>query len=200
MSGPDGPRAEWLRDVERMDRALYAAVVDTPTPSLDRAVRRLTRAADHSKLWMATAAVLAAAGGPRGRQAAVQGLASVAVSSAVVNVVGKQWARRARPDRPLDPQSRRHVRMPTSASFPSGHSASAFAFATGVGARLPVTATPLHAAAGAVAYSRVHAGVHYPGDVVVGSLLGTAIAQIVTRALDRRLARYPAWSRSRGRG
>ena len=44
---------------------------------------------------------------------------------------------------------------------------------------------PLHAAAGLVAYSRVHNGVHYPGDVVVGSMLGTALAQLTSRAVDR---------------
>jgi membrane-associated phospholipid phosphatase len=75
--------------------------------------------------------------------------------------------------------------MPTSSSFPSGHSASAFAFAAGVGHELPIVAVPLHVAAGLVAYSRVHGGVHYPGDVVVGSLLGTALAQITSRAIDR---------------
>ena len=186
-------RAEWLRDAERMDRALYAVVVETPTPALDRAMRRLSRAADHSVLWMAAAAALALTG-PKGRRAATQGLVSVAVTSGVVNLVGKQFARRARPERPVDPQSRRHVPMPRSASFPSGHSASAFAFATGVGVRLPVTATPLHGAAGGVAYSRVHTGVHYPGDVIVGSVMGTAIAQITTRAVDRWAARRGGWA------
>ena len=66
-----------------------------------------------------------------------------------------------------------------------GGSASAFAFATGVAARLPVTAMPLHALAGAVAYSRVHTGVHYPGDVLVGSVMGTVIAQLTTRSVRR---------------
>jgi membrane-associated phospholipid phosphatase len=39
--------------------------------------------------------------------------------------------------------------------------------------------------AAAGAYSRVHTGVHYPGDVLAGALLGTAIAQATTHALDR---------------
>ena len=56
--------------------------------------------------------------------------------------------------------------MPHSLSFPSGHSASAFAFATTVGHMVPVS-PPAYAlrAAALVAYSRVHTGVHYPGDV-----------------------------------
>ena len=78
--------------------------------------------------------------------------------------------------------------MPASASFPSGHAASAFAFATGVGHVLPAVGVPLRALAALVAYSRVHTGVHYPGDVVAGALVGSGLAQLTTRALDRRLS------------
>jgi undecaprenyl-diphosphatase len=77
--------------------------------------------------------------------------------------------------------------MPTSSSFPSGHSAAAFAFAIGVARVSPSAAVPLLALAALVSYSRVHTGVHYPGDVVAGSLLGTAVAEATTRALDARL-------------
>jgi membrane-associated phospholipid phosphatase len=48
-----------------------------------------------------------------------------------------------------------------------------------------VIAFPLHVAADPVAYSRVHTGVHYPGDVLVGSMLGTVLAQLTSRLLDR---------------
>ena len=58
------------------------------------------------------------------------------------------------------------------------------AFAAGVGNRLPVVGVPLHALAGVVAYSQVHTGVHHPSDVVVGSVLGTVLAQLTTRALE----------------
>jgi membrane-associated phospholipid phosphatase len=49
---------------------------------------------------------------------------------------------------------------PISRSFPSGHSAAAFAFASGAGREMPQTAIPLHGLAALVAYSRVHTGVH----------------------------------------
>lgn len=176
----------WLADAKKLDEAVYGAIAHTPTPSLDPAMRALSRAANYSRLWMASAATLALMGGHSGRRAAVQGLASVAVTSAVVNLPVKRVGRRQRPDRDgLEVPFTRQVRMPTSRSFPSGHSASAFAFATGVGNRLPLVAVPLHAVAGVVAYSRVHTGVHHPGDVVVGSILGTVLAQLTTRALDR---------------
>jgi membrane-associated phospholipid phosphatase len=186
-AAPPPELARWRHDAERVDVALYAAIAQTPTPALDRAMARLSHAADYSRLSLASAAVLAATGGRRGRRAAAMGLASVAVAASVVNVGVKPLGRRRRPDRAAEQVPvARHVRMPASTSFPSGHSAAAFAFATGVGHVLPPAAIPLRGLAAAVAYSRVHTGVHFPGDVVAGALMGTALAQLTTHALDRR--------------
>jgi undecaprenyl-diphosphatase len=182
---PRGPA--WLVDAERVDRAIYAAIAATDTPSLDKAMTRLTQAADHSKLSMAAAAVLSVTRGAKGRRAACEGLASVAMTSAVANLVVKPLGRRRRPDRAADDVPlARHVPMPTTTSFPSGHSAAAFAFATGVGNVLPREAAALRVLAATVAYSRVHTGVHYPGDAIAGSLLGGAIAQLTSSAIERR--------------
>jgi undecaprenyl-diphosphatase len=76
--------------------------------------------------------------------------------------------------------------MPDSSSFPSGHSASGFAFATAVGAEMPILALPLRLLAAAVAYSRVHTGVHYPGDAIAGSVVGGATGVVVARLALRR--------------
>jgi membrane-associated phospholipid phosphatase len=187
--GPDAYRA-WVIDAKRLDEAVYETIALTPTPSLDRELRMLSSAANYSRLWLGTAAVLALVGGRPGREAAAQGLVSVAVTSAVVNIALKRVGRRPRPERAPDSPVQRGARMPTSDSFPSGHSASAFAFAGGVGHRLPIVGAPLHATAGLVAYSRMHTGVHYPGDVLAGSVLGTVIAQVTTRAVDRYVRRY----------
>jgi membrane-associated phospholipid phosphatase len=97
-----------------------------------------------------------------------------------VNLGLKSLYERDRPDRTgAGVVADRHVRMPTSSSFPSGHSASGFAFATAVGREIPSLALPLRVLAAAVAYSRVHTGVHYPGDAVAGSLVGGATGLIV---------------------
>ncbi len=188
------PAKEWLREAGRVDTAVYDAIAQTPTESLDRSLSRLSRAADYSRISIAAAALLAAFGGRRGRSAARSGLASVAVTSASMNLGLKHLVRRPRPDQLGTVPTERHIPMPTSASFPSGHSAAAFAFASGVGAVLPAASFPLRLVAALVGYSRVHTGVHYPGDVVAGALLGGALAQVTTHALARR---FPG-SASRG--
>jgi membrane-associated phospholipid phosphatase len=175
-----------VHEAGQVDLAVHAAIADTPTPSLDLALSRLSRAADYSRLSIAAAVVLSVTGGHRGRAAAGMGLASIAVTSTVLNLGVKTIVRRRRPDRvALGVPRSRQVPMPSSTAFPSGHSAAAFAFATGVGRVLPIAGFPLRGLAALVAYSRVHTGVHYPGDVVAGALLGSALAQVTTYALDR---------------
>ena len=175
----------WRRELEALDVAVYAAIAASPTPTFDRAFGELSRAADHSKLWVGAAAVLAASGGAQGYRAAISGLASVGVTSAVVNLALKPLGGRRRPDRVAhEVPLARHVAMPRSTSFPSGHAASAFAFATGVAHAYPAAGVPIRGAAALVAYSRVHTGVHYPVDVIAGALVGGALAPLTTAALD----------------
>jgi membrane-associated phospholipid phosphatase len=173
-------------ELDRLDVAVYAAVANTRTPRLDRALGRLSQAADFSKLWLGSAAVLALAGGEQGRRAAVNGVASLGLTSAVVNIVLKPVFGRRRPERVAYrlPVARR-VRMPRTRSFPSGHSASAAAFATGVASAAPVPGIALTFLAAIVAYSRVHTGVHYPGDVLAGSTVGVALAPVAVAAVNR---------------
>jgi membrane-associated phospholipid phosphatase len=189
--------AEGLRELGAVDRAVYEAVARTPTANLDGPVRRLSGAADKSRLWLAIAAVVALGGGRRGRRAALEGVVAIGVTSATVNLGVKPIARRRRPVRAQPALFEgRHVPMPRSASFPSGHAASAFAFAYAVGRHVPALAVPIRLLATAVAYSRVHTGVHYPGDVVIGSVTGAGTAAMVAALADR-AARARATGRAR---
>ena len=75
--------------------------------------------------------------------------------------------------------------MPASASFPSGHTASGFAFTNAVAHTLPAAAGPLGLLASAVGYARIHTGVHYPGDVVIGAAVTQMPLACVTASLVR---------------
>ena len=144
------------------------------TPA-DRWLRRLSTFANHGRLWMVVGAVLGLRKGPL-RRGAIRGLGSMAVSSALVNVVLKRFFGRVRPDLENLQSHRRLRREPGSLSFPSGHSSSAAAFVTGMAMESPLTGAALAPVALGVGYSRVHVGVHYPGDVVAGLAVGGAVA------------------------
>lgn len=160
-----------------LDRRLLRRATSGDSPAADAGLRALSRAANRSKLWMASAGILGVTGGSRGRRAALRGLLSIAITSVVVNGPLKLLLRRERPAVHMLGRANL-VMMPTSFSFPSGHAASAFAFATSIAREWPLAGVPIAAAAGLVAYSRVHAGVHYPSDVVVGAGLGVGAAAI----------------------
>ena len=49
---------------------------------------------------------------------------------------------------------------------------------------MPALALGLNFLAAAVAYSRVHTGVHYPGDAVVGAVIGASTSTAVSAVMD----------------
>jgi membrane-associated phospholipid phosphatase len=65
-----------------------------------------------------------------------------------------------------------------SPSFPSGHTSEAFATATSLSIAFPkwYVIAPSFIWASAAGYSRMHLGVHYPSDVLVGALIGSGSA------------------------
>jgi membrane-associated phospholipid phosphatase len=184
---PAPPDDGWLAEIERLDRAVYLAIASTPTPRLDRALRMVSSAANYSRLSMAASLVLAAIGGRTGRRAAAGGMACVIATSATVNLLIKPLGRRRRPDRTgAGVPASRHVPMPASRSFPSGHSAAAVAFAAGASRWMPAASAPLYGLAALVSYSRIHTGVHFPGDVIAGALIGLTVADVTGSVLARR--------------
>jgi membrane-associated phospholipid phosphatase len=112
-----------------------------------------------------------------------------AASAGVAVTLVKEGVDRARPpvaEPGLDPVGV----IPESASFPSGHSATAFATAVAVGLVYPRLRVPLLVLAALVALSRVYLGMHYATDVLVGTALGVAIG-LATGWAVLRVARRP---------
>jgi len=151
-----------------------------PPGTLDPAMKMLTAAANHSVLWFAVAAVLVTRKGPT-RRAAVRGVLAIAGASFTSNAVAKPLMPRRRPVYEDVPARRTIPNPPLSSSFPSGHAASAAAFTTAVTLECPAAGVALAPLAAAVAYSRVHTGVHWPSDVAAGVLLGSGMALVTRR-------------------
>lgn len=175
------PRSRLLRRLGRADRWAFDRVAAARLRGLEYVLPRLSRFADHGVLWFTTAGVMGLTGRARLRRAALRGSIAIAVASPAVNILGKQAFRRKRPVVDLVPPIRIRWKLPTSHAFPSGHSASAAAFATGIALEAPrPVAVPVAATAAAVAFARVYTGAHYPGDVLAGLGIG-ALAGLGTR-------------------
>ncbi|MGV9246287.1 phosphatase PAP2 family protein [Streptomyces sp. NPDC003710] len=170
-----------MRFLGELDQRLFTRVATARLPGADPALTRLSRSADHGRLWLGAAAGLAALGGPTARRAALRGAGSLALASLTVNTVVKWTARRPRPLLDPVPAVRHLLRQPRTTSFPSGHSASAAAFATGVALESTRYGTLIAPVAAAVAFSRVYVGVHYPGDVLAGTVIGIGAAVLTCR-------------------
>lgn len=177
--------ADGLTRADVLDHAVARRLRATDRAALDRAMRQLSTSADHSRLWVAVAGLLCMSGHRNLIRGAVAGLVSGALSSLVVNQGLKRALPRHRPSSEDLLRRRRLRRAPTSSSFPSGHSASATAFATGVALQAPATGLVLGPLAAAVAYSRLHTGVHFISDVLAGGATGIGVAVLVRRTLER---------------
>ena len=101
---------------------------------------------------------------------------AVGVSDLLADL-GKALVRRHRPfEHQIGPSERTH-------SFPSGHSATAFAGATMLAYFAPRARVPLYVLAVLIAYSRLYNGVHYPTDVLAGLLLGVGVLWVANRTI-----------------
>lgn len=78
------------------------------------------------------------------------------------------------------------INLPNSYSFPSGHSASSFVAATILSYYFPRYRWFFYGLALLIAFSRTYLGVHYPSDILVGSLIGFIIAKIGIKIKENR--------------
>jgi len=175
-------RARLRERLHGVDIVVFQRVAEFHSPLLDRTLPPPSEAASYSRIWRDLTRVDQRRDRQR-RRAAIAGMAAVAATSAVANIAMKQTTRRRRPDRAVPEQ--RRLEQPSSSSFPSGHAASAAAFSGVIGREIPQLSLPVNVLAATVAFSRVYTGVHYPGDVLAGWLLGRSVAAVACRGLRR---------------
>jgi undecaprenyl-diphosphatase len=91
---------------------------------------------------------------------------------------------------------------PTDPSFPSGHTAFAFSTATSLSLAIPkwYVIAPSFAFAGAVGYSRMYLGVHYPSDVLGGAIVGAGSAYLTWKLQKWIVGKKPHPALSKGEG
>ncbi|GGX90537.1 phosphoesterase [Streptomyces anandii JCM 4720] len=180
-----------LKRMLALDCRLFEFAAGRNWPGAGPVLPRLSRSANHGVLWFAAAAAITASRTPRARRAAVRGLASLSLASLTINTLGKRSVRRPRPVLDPVPMVRRLKRQPITTSFPSGHAASAAAFATGVALESPAWGAAVAPVAASVALSRVYTGVHFPSDVLAGAALGAGAAFAVRALVPTRAQALP---------
>jgi|GEM_PF-3328071 len=127
-------------------------------------------------VWILVTAVMAAAGGSRGRRAALRGYLCYLLGGAAGNLP-KPLFGRAQP---------RHLRVRkpqvVRGAFPSGHAAAEVAYVFGASLEAPIAFLPLGTMAMLAHLSLVRAGKHYISDTLVGGMIGLAVVALTARA------------------
>lgn len=158
-----------------LDRAVVLYLRKWHAPSVTHVMKALTRLADPPVVTVMGISMIAS-GTRTGLKLGVRlGIATL-LATALTQVL-KRLLKRQRPDvRMSDFQAL--AKNPDAFSFPSGHTAAAFAVAWALaGNSTPATATCFTLASG-VGFSRIYLGAHFPFDVVVGALIGSSAGML----------------------
>jgi undecaprenyl-diphosphatase len=176
-TAPEGTR--WQRGRRRIgaaDTGLYLAINRLDGgPFVDRVLVFASRVIDWGELWALVALLAAWYDRTRFAQLPLLVIPPLWAAMLTVNFPIKRLFGRQRPFL-VHERARLRGRKPTDSSFPSGHTAAAFGGAVLLSAHLPELSALFWAFAMLVGFSRIYLGVHFPADVLVGGVVGAALA------------------------
>jgi undecaprenyl-diphosphatase len=174
-----------LGPLQAVDTFVFLQINQLPHWKLsDRFLTRLSWVMTSGTGWLLFLALATLVDRQRGWRATRAVAPALWLATATVEHPIKKWFRRRRPFISLI-EAIIVGRKPGSYSFPSGHSAAAFAGALLLAREYPASARGFFGLASLVAFSRIYLGVHYPGDVLSGSLVGMVLAKIYARLLHK---------------
>lgn len=169
---------------QAIDTRIFLAINHLPhTPLTDGVMYSLTTVMNGGWGWVGGLLARAIFGRRRNLKILREVLPPLWIATLVVEHPIKSYFRRKRPFISVV-KAIAVGRKPSSFSFPSGHSAAAFAGAWLISRHYPKLARLWYFIASLVGFSRIYLGAHYPGDVLVGALTGTLIAEGSRRAID----------------
>jgi undecaprenyl-diphosphatase len=166
-----------MKPFQALDARLFLAVNHLPhTPLLNSLMYGLTTVMNGGAGWILGLVLAAIFEKKRGLQALHRVVPPLWFATMTVEYPIKYYFRRRRPFIDIV-QAIAVGKKPGTFSFPSGHSAAAFAGAWLLRRQYPKLAPLWYAIAALVGFSRVYLGAHYPGDVLSGAITGTVIAE-----------------------
>jgi undecaprenyl-diphosphatase len=174
-----------MKPYQALDARLYLAINHLPHTSLtNRLMYGVTTIMNGGFGWVLGLVIAAALNRKRGRQALLQVVPPLWFATMTVEYPIKYYFRRRRPFVDVV-QAIAVGKKPGTFSFPSGHSAAAFAGAWLLRRHYPRLTALWYGIAALVGFSRIYLGAHYPGDVLSGALTGTAIAEAARWVIDQ---------------
>lgn len=171
--------------IQSLDSSLLLWIQSMRVEALNGLVCFYTKLGNTGMLWIVGSVLLLFS--KKTRKAGFLGLLALLLGFICTNLTIKPLVERLRPWLTLD-ELTPLVEEKDPHSFPSGHSTSAFA--AGVSWALCTSRPWLRilavGAAVCMALSRLYVGVHYPSDVLCGSLIGALCAWFVWKLWERK--------------
>lgn len=176
-----------LKPLSALDVRLFLNVNHLPHPHwFNTFMYVLTSIMNRGDGWVLGMLIASMVNHRKGRRALIDVLPALWLATATVEFPIKHLVRRRRPFITLV-QAIVVGRKPGSYSFPSGHSAAAFAGATLLRRHYPEWTPAFYTLAALVGFSRIYLGAHYPGDVCTGAISGTILAEAYRYAWEQLL-------------